>query len=265
MTYSGKLNHACVRVLIDSGAMGNFISQQTADRFSFARHDVPNIPITFANGAIGACNKAVLSAYLCLENHEETIDLRVVSLPHHDIILGKPWLEKWNPVINWQIHQLTFPRKLDLIDSLLVKKLDPAARLPERKTPQAAGYVLAPAQECHLAPGEQRLITTGLALVVPEGHYGQLHPRSSLAKKGIVVEAGVIDADYRGPIQILLHNQSTEPFTFNPADNPLAQIVLVKISTPQSKRSQNSRKPAEKEDLGPLTSPSYQAWNSRKQ
>jgi hypothetical protein len=97
LVFKGTLNHAPVHILIDSGAMGNFVSQQAADRFSFALHHVSNIPIVFANGTTGTCNKSALAAYLCFENHEEHIDLRVVSLPHHDIILGKPWLENGTP------------------------------------------------------------------------------------------------------------------------------------------------------------------------
>jgi hypothetical protein len=109
LTFQGTLNHAPVRILIDSGAMGNFISQQTADHFSFALHSVTNIPITFANGSSGSCNKAAIAAYLRFANHEEQLDLQVVSLPNHDIILGQPWLEHWNPHINWKTHQITFP------------------------------------------------------------------------------------------------------------------------------------------------------------
>ena len=75
LTFKGTLNHAPVRILIDSGAMGNFVSKQTADRFSFALHHVPNIPIVFANGATGVCNKAASAAYLCFKNHEEHINL----------------------------------------------------------------------------------------------------------------------------------------------------------------------------------------------
>lgn len=111
LTYKGTLNHAPMSILIDSGAMGNFISQQAADHFSFSLKSVPSIPIVFANGAKGVCNKAATAAYLCFQDHEERIDLRVVSLPHHDIILGKPWLEKWNPSINWQTHVITFPQQ----------------------------------------------------------------------------------------------------------------------------------------------------------
>jgi hypothetical protein len=150
MTFKGTLNHAPVCILIDSGAMGNFVSQQAADRFSFALHHVPNIPIVFANGATGTCNKSALAAYLCFQNHEEHIDLQVVSLPHHDIILGKPWLEKWNPSINWQTHEITFTTPNI---PLLVKKLSPQAVLPKHKTPQSAGYDLTPVATFTLTPG----------------------------------------------------------------------------------------------------------------
>src|SRR5215203_2057794 len=230
LTFKGTLNHAPVRILIDSGAMGNFVSKQAADRFSFALHHVSNIPIVFANGATGICNKAASAAYLCFENHEEHIDLQVVSLPHHDVILGKPWLEKWNPSINWQTHQISF--NAHTIIPLLVKKLSPQAILPERKTPLSAGYDLIPATAFTLAPGTQQLLNIEISLAIPEGSYGQLHIRSSLAKKGLTVLAGVIDADYRGPICILLRNLGTEPFTFTPGDNLVAQIVLNRISTP---------------------------------
>ena len=231
LTFKGSLNHAPVHILIDSGAMGNFVSQQTADRFSFALHHVSNIPIVFANGATGTCNKIASAAYLRFENHEEHIDLRVVSLPHHDIILGKPWLEKWNPSINWQTHAITFEHPKEI--PLRVKKLKPQAILPERKTPQSAGYDLTPTSAFTLAPGEWQLLNLDLALGIPEGTYGQLHIRSSLAKKkGLTILAGVIDADYRGPIGVILQNLGTEPFTFTPGDSPVAQIVLNQISTP---------------------------------
>jgi hypothetical protein len=90
----GTLNHAPISILIDSGATGNFISQQAVDHFSFSIDSVPSISIVFANGAKGVCNKAATAAYLRFQEHEERINLRVVSLPKHDIILGKPWLEK---------------------------------------------------------------------------------------------------------------------------------------------------------------------------
>ena len=175
--------------------MGNFVSKQAADRFSFALSNVSNIPIVFANGATGACNKATLTAYLRFENHEEKIDLRVVSLPHHDIILGQPWLEKWNPHIDWKNHKINFT-SAEPEQTLQIKKLEETATIPERKTPSAAGYDLTPAENFTLLPGEQRLINTGIAMIIPEGYYRQLHPRSSTAKIELSVEGGVIDSDY---------------------------------------------------------------------
>src|SRR3954454_12326169 len=146
------LNHTPVNILIDSRAMGNFVSKQAVDKFSFALSHVSNIPIVFTNGATSTCNKAALAAYLHFHDHEEQINLQVVSLPHHDIILGQPWLEKWNPLINWKTHQITFDQKPDLP----VKKLSDKAVLPECKTSQAAAYDLTPAEDFTLAPGEQK-------------------------------------------------------------------------------------------------------------
>jgi Retroviral aspartyl protease/dUTPase len=175
MTFPGTLNHAPIKILIDSGAMGNFVSNQAADRFSFALSNVSNIPVVFANGATGACNKAIIAACLRFENHEENIDLRVVSLPHHDVILGQPWLEKWNPNIDWKNHKINFAL-IHPEEPLKVKKTENTAILPERKTASAAGYDLTPVEGFTLPPGKQRLINTGIAMAIPEGYYGQLYP-----------------------------------------------------------------------------------------
>ena len=206
MTFQGTLNHAPIKILIDSGAMGNFVSKQAADRFSFALSDISNIPVVFVNGATGACNKAALATYLRFEQHEEKIDLRVVSLPHHDIILRQPWLKKWNPNINWKNHKISFTlAKLE--QPLQVKKTKTTATLPECKTTSAAGYDLTSAEGFTLQPGEQCLINTSIAMAIPEGYYRQLHPCSSSAKIELSVEGGVIDSDYQGPIKIILQNQ----------------------------------------------------------
>src|SRR4051794_32821093 len=111
MILKGTLNHAPVSILIDSGSMGNFVSQQAVARFSFALHDISPVPIRFANGTIDESNKTLIAACLKFPHHEENLNLRVVSLPHQDIILGKPWLEKWNPLINWRTHEIRFPKQ----------------------------------------------------------------------------------------------------------------------------------------------------------
>ena len=122
---------------------------------------------------------------------------------------------------------------------LKVKLLRPEAKAPERKSAAAAGYDLYACEEAHipayshLCPGNTwALVDTGVAVAVPEGTYGRIAPRSGLALRGIDVGAGVIDADYRGSVKVLLFNHSSEtPLMIRPGDR-IAQLVLERIATP---------------------------------
>jgi len=115
---------------------------------------------------------------------------------------------------------------------LSFKKLDSKAMLPTRGSPSAAGLDLYSIETIRLVPNERRLVRTGLAVAIPEGFYGRIAPRSGLAtKNGIDVLAGVIDADYRGEIQCLLHNTSSETVDL-PAQAKICQLIIEKIITP---------------------------------
>jgi dUTP pyrophosphatase len=107
--------------------------------------------------------------------------------------------------------------------------------LPERATPQAAGMDLRAAiperETWTLAPGERRLVPTGLALASPPGHEGQVRPRSGLAlKQGVTVlnAPGTIDADYRGEVQVLLINHGATPFLLRRGER-IAQLLLAAV------------------------------------
>jgi hypothetical protein len=83
--------------------------------------------------------------------------------------------------------------------------------LPQYQTPDSAGLDLMAAlpSSVVLAPGERRLIPTGLALAIPPGFEGQVRPRSGLALRhgvGMVNAPGTIDADYRGELGVILVN-----------------------------------------------------------
>lgn len=114
-----------------------------------------------------------------------------------------------------------------------VVKLDPRAVLPTRGSAQAAGadlYAL-PEGDVTLAPGETRLIRTGLAAAIPEGYAGMVFARSGLASKRDLAPAnkvGVIDADYRGEILVALHNHGTEPRTVASGER-IAQLVILPV------------------------------------
>ena len=84
--------------------------------------------------------------------------------------------------------------------------------MPFKGSEQAAGYDLASPDEHVLAPGQRKVIPTGLRIICPDGTYGRIAPRSGLAAKhGVDVLAGVVDADYRGEVGVVLVNLGDEP------------------------------------------------------
>lgn len=103
------------------------------------------------------------------------------------------------------------------------------AELPVYKTKGAAGMDVYSAWAFALQPGETRVISTGLAVEVPEGYELQIRPRSSLALKGITVmnTPGTVDSDYRGEIGVILTNHGREEFCAASGDR-IAQFVLAK-------------------------------------
>ena len=111
-------------------------------------------------------------------------------------------------------------------------KLCDGALAPKRGSDLAAGYDLFSNEAMIIEPGNRSLVCTGIKMAIPEGHYGRIAPRSGLACKfGIDVGAGVVDADYRNNVKILLINNGKEPFIVNKHER-IAQLILEKISNP---------------------------------
>ena len=105
-------------------------------------------------------------------------------------------------------------------------KLDPEAIPPIRGTPNSAGLDLSALEDGVIPAHGKGLVKTGIAMAIPGGWYGRIAPRSSLAwKKHIDVGAGVIDADYRGDIGVVLFNHSDEDFTYQGGDR-VAQLII---------------------------------------
>ncbi len=116
---------------------------------------------------------------------------------------------------------------------LEVTKLRPDAIVPTRAHPGDAGLDLCAVAACELAPGQRRAIATGLAVAIPPGWAGLVVPRSGLAHKHGVTVAnapGLIDAGYRGELQVLLVNLSDDPHRVEPGDR-IAQLVCVPVGT----------------------------------
>ena len=109
--------------------------------------------------------------------------------------------------------------------------------LPEAATAHAAGMDLraaTPEAEIWiLAPGQRRLVPTGLVLAIPPGFEGQVRPRSGLAlRHGLTVlnAPGTIDADYRGEVQVLLVNHGDTPFELRRGER-IAQLLVAPVAS----------------------------------
>ena len=115
---------------------------------------------------------------------------------------------------------------------VLVTRLDPAVPLPGYARPGDAGADLFAAEDVDLAPGERALVGTGIAIALPEGYAGFVHPRSGLAAKHgvtLVNAPGTIDAGYRGEIKvILLNTDRARPVSLRRGDR-IAQLVVQRV------------------------------------
>ncbi len=110
-----------------------------------------------------------------------------------------------------------------------VRRLHPDAVLPEYARPGDAGADLVTIEDVDLAPGQRRLVGTGVAVEIPHGYAGFVHPRSGLAHRvglGMVNAPGTIDSGYRGEIMVNLINHDPVSSIRLRAGDRIAQLVV---------------------------------------
>lgn len=116
--------------------------------------------------------------------------------------------------------------------SLAVLRLDPELPLPSRAHDGDAGIDLFSAEDVELAPGHRALVRTGIAVAIPFGMVGLIHPRSGLASRvglSIVNSPGTIDAGYRGEIKVALINlDPMTPIVVHRGDR-IAQLLVQRV------------------------------------
>lgn len=178
-------------------------------------------------------------ASLSLLNHQIPAPLRllnsrfcyrrnpqVLKMPPADLQNHSPDIKEPSPKVPKLQHD-NIPSYL-----LRVKKLSENAVLPSRGSPLSAGYDLSSASKAKVPARGKALIPTDLSIAIPEGTYARIAPRSGLTwKHSIDVGAGVIDADYRGPVGVILFNHSDVDFEVKVGDR-IAQLIIEKIVTP---------------------------------
>ncbi len=113
-----------------------------------------------------------------------------------------------------------------------VRRLDPDLPLPAYAHPGDAGADLVAAEDVVLGPGERALVHTGVAVALPEGFVGLIHPRSGLAARlGVTLlnAPGTVDAGYRGEILVnLINHDRTGTVTISRGDR-IAQLLVQRV------------------------------------
>ena len=116
---------------------------------------------------------------------------------------------------------------------VLIRKLDPAVKLPEYKTYGASGMDIMAfiKKPISLKPKMSSIIPTGLLVAFSKDYEIQIRPRSGLAAKSsisILNTPGTIDSDYRGEIKVIMYNHGKNEFIVNNGDR-IAQMILTPV------------------------------------
>lgn len=117
---------------------------------------------------------------------------------------------------------------------ILIRRIDPELPLPTYARPGDAGLDLMSTIDTNINPGSRLLVPTGIALALPPGYAGFVHPRSGLAARHgltIVNAPGTIDAAYRGEVVVCLLNTDREQSVAIQRGERIAQLVIQRVET----------------------------------
>jgi len=120
---------------------------------------------------------------------------------------------------------------VDLVD-VMIRRLDPDLPVPAYSHPGDAGADLYAAIDAEIPPGGRELVPTGVAVALPEGYVGLVHPRSGLAARlGVTVlnAPGTVDAGYRGEILVNLVNHDPARVAKIARGDRIAQLVVQRV------------------------------------
>jgi dUTP diphosphatase len=115
---------------------------------------------------------------------------------------------------------------------VLIQRLDPDLPAPSYAHPGDAGADLCAAEDVELAPGERRVVPTGVAIALPDGYAAFVHPRSGLgARLGVTIvnAPGTVDAGYRGEIKVTLLNTDIRDTVRLQRGDRIAQLVIQRV------------------------------------
>ena len=151
----------------------------------------------------------------------------------------------------------------EIVDVALLR-LDPGVPAPQYARDGDAGADLATTENVEIAPGERVLVGTGVALALPAGWVGLVHPRSGLAARHgltIVNAPGTVDSGYRGEIKVCLLNTDPRHTIALRRGDLIAQLVVQRVA--QARFVEVQRLPSsERGDAGHGSTGGIDAWRS---
>lgn len=161
-------------------------------------------------------------------------------IPHHTDGIDTPPPPSYTECVIAPFEHETKPsrrrrhkkEKLQEMPTLKFVKLSKCAKTPTRSTPNSAGLDLYSAYDVMIPAFGKGLVHTDLQIECPPGTYARLAPKSGLSWfHSIHIGAGVIDADYRGNIMVVVHNLGNHDFVVKSGD-PIAQLICEHIVIP---------------------------------
>lgn len=111
-------------------------------------------------------------------------------------------------------------------------RFNPEVQIPTRKHYSDTGADIMMPCEGFLAPGQTKVVKLGFGIEIPNGHTARMQVRTSIAKKGIMIQGCAIDAGYVGEISMILHNISNEFFDWQKGDR-LGYIEVYPVQYPE--------------------------------
>lgn len=112
-----------------------------------------------------------------------------------------------------------------------IKKVNESAKIPQYAHKGDSGFDLASTEQCMIAPGETKLISTGLSFEIPERYEMQVRPRSGMSAKSkfrIANSPGTVDSNFRGEVKIIAENIGHRPIFIEKGDR-IAQGVICPV------------------------------------
>lgn len=127
------------------------------------------------------------------------------------------------------------PSQQHSVHEVALKRIDAGLPIPTRAHPGDAGVDLMSTIDVVIEPGERTVVPTGIAIALPLGTVGLIHPRSGLAAKvglSVVNTPGTIDSQYRGEIKVCLINHDLKSAITISRGDRIAQLLVQRIELP---------------------------------